>query len=383
VLGRSSLRDRFAMRLESQCAHPADVRMHQTDDASQPSLCRTLLACTLVAAASLADINSRARGAVLNVPEEYVTIQAAVDAAVDGDSVLIAPGLYSGSGNTNVSLLGKRLLVAGRDAIVEMTVIDGAHVDRAFLLQSGEPLGTRIARLTFFQCFEEEGGAISISEATVAIDSCVFRLGGGGRGGGVWVDRGRAAIAASVFEGNNAGEGGGVATVDSDLKIAGSVFFTNVVAVKGGAISCERSRVTIEQCTFVGNLAATDGSVLAAYDGSTVALSQSILVANVYRAPFGCSGSAVVVTCTDSFGNVGGDWSVCLPNQAGMNGNISVDPLFCGSDDLSLQADSPCLPGNHPNGASCGLIGALGAGCGFPNAVQQRTWGRLKGRFSR
>jgi Periplasmic copper-binding protein (NosD) len=67
-------------------------------------------------------------------------------------------------------------------------------------------------------------------------------------------------------------------------------------------------------------------------------------------------------------------------DQTGMNGNIAVDPQFCGvvdSGNYHLQADSPCAPGNHPEGGDCGLIGAVGVGCG---AVPTRTvtWGSIK-----
>lgn len=40
-----------------------------------------------------------ARSDELRVPAEYATIQAAVDASVDGDVVLIADGVYTGAGN--------------------------------------------------------------------------------------------------------------------------------------------------------------------------------------------------------------------------------------------------------------------------------------------
>ena len=38
----------------------------------------------------------------------------------------------------------------------------------------------------------------------------------------------------------------------------------------------------------------------------------------------------------------------------------SADLLFCDAEngDYTLDACSPCLPGNHPDGVDCGLIGA-------------------------
>jgi hypothetical protein len=54
-----------------------------------------------------------------------------------------------------------------------------------------------------------------------------------------------------------------------------------------------------------------------------------------------------------------------IPDPTGIDGNTSVDPLFCdpAAGDYTLAANSPCLPGQHPDGYDCGLIGALGEGC--------------------
>lgn len=71
------------------------------------------------------------------------------------------------------------------------------------------------------------------------------------------------------------------------------------------------------------------------------------------------------------------------PPQTGLNGNINVDPQFCGmpgSGNYSLQSDSPCAPGNHPNGVDCGQIGALGVGCGTVK-TQPTSWGAIKAMY--
>ncbi|MDD4857397.1 MAG: hypothetical protein PHD74_04735, partial [Candidatus Krumholzibacteria bacterium] len=69
----------------------------------------------------------------------------------------------------------------------------------------------------------------------------------------------------------------------------------------------------------------------------------------------------------------------------GTNGNISVDPQFCagdpsGSGDFFLQSDSPCAPGNNPDEASCGLIGAYPVGC-REDSVERASWGAIKSLF--
>ena len=85
------------------------------------------------------------------------------------------------------------------------------------------------------------------------------------------------------------------------------------------------------------------------------------------------------ISCCDIFGNEDGDWIGCIADQYGINGNISEDPLFCDPDagDFHLHCTSPCAPAQQPD---CGLIGALGVGCGA-TATVPTTWGAIKSIF--
>ncbi len=52
-----------------------------------------------------------------------------------------------------------------------------------------------------------------------------------------------------------------------------------------------------------------------------------------------------------------------LAGQLPIGGNFSADPLFClaSPDEYLLDLNSPCAPGNS---GDCGLVGAVGPGCG-------------------
>ena len=56
-------------------------------------------------------INITTYAAVIHVPIDQPTIQSGIDAAKDGDTVLIAEGIYSGEGNVNIDFIGKQITV--------------------------------------------------------------------------------------------------------------------------------------------------------------------------------------------------------------------------------------------------------------------------------
>jgi len=94
--------------------------------------------------------------------------------------------------------------------------------------------------------------------------------------------------------------------------------------------------------------------------------------------------SLPVISCNNVFGCTKAAYQLC-PDQTGINGNISVEPQFCGikfSGNYYLQSDSPCAPGNHPDGYDCGLIGALPVNCGKVD-VEKKSWGTIKSLYKK
>jgi hypothetical protein len=134
---------------------------------------------------------------------------------------------------------------------------------------------------------------------------------------------------------------------------------------------------SIEGCTLV-NGASPDGGGLkiGSLYGTWGSRTVSVEVANSIIA-FGEAGVAVsvdtlstaVLSCTDIFGNAGGDWIGRIADQLGINGCFSADPLFCNAvvGNYALAETSPCAPAHSPVG--CGLIGAHQVACAAPIGI--------------
>ncbi|MCZ6834761.1 MAG: right-handed parallel beta-helix repeat-containing protein, partial [Planctomycetota bacterium] len=172
---------------------------------------------------------------VINVPADFSTIQAAIDAASNGDEVIVAIGTYPES----ISFKGKNITVRSTDpndpAIVATTIIDATGLTRAVLCNRDEPPTTLLSGFTI------KGG-----NATGAFPNDV--------GGGMLIQRASPTVINCVFTGNDAIWGGGLCILGSDPIVSGCTFELNS-ADKGGGLYISGSNPTIEECTFEGNAA--------------------------------------------------------------------------------------------------------------------------------
>jgi hypothetical protein len=154
-----------------------------------------------------------------------------------------------------------------------------------------------------------------------------------------------------TFVGNAADQGGGVLGLEDET----SAEFTN--------------------CTMYGN-SAPDGCGLRAEAGCAVSTSNTIVSFGQGGAAY--SGPAVATfSCSDIYGNEGGDWVGAIADQLGVDGNISLDPHLVNPEHgvFTLKKKSPCRPFSYPN-EECDLIGAWPVGNGDgddPHYAQEGT----------
>lgn len=84
---------------------------------------------------SLAMILSAApsSAAVINVPADQPTIQAGIDFAAEGDTVLVAPGIYEETITFQSKVVGSWFLTTGDTSYISQTIIDPLPVGDSYL----------------------------------------------------------------------------------------------------------------------------------------------------------------------------------------------------------------------------------------------------------
>jgi hypothetical protein len=311
---------------------------------------------------------------------DHPTIQAGIDASVDGYTILLANGIFSGHGNRNIDYHGKAITVKSSWGNPNTCIIDceGSEVDphRGFYFHSGEGPESVLQGVTITNGYYGGGGGVRCENSTPTFTNCKFSGNSTpSNGGGMYCDSSNPLLTNCTFSGNgdvSTLDGGGMYCVNSSPTLTNCMFLENSTAAYGGGISCESgSSPTLTNCTISGNSASSGGGVYSS-DYSSPTLEKTIIAFSTQGDAVYCDGSSsATLNCCDVSGNAGGDWVGCIADQNDINDNFSLDPLFCGppgSGNVSLLSISPCAPPRSPCGT---LIGALPVGCGVTGQLVQ------------
>jgi hypothetical protein len=194
----------------------------------------------LLAAVALA---SPAFAAVIHVPGDQPTIQAAIDAAVDGDTVLVSPGTYV----ENINFEGKAITVtsSGGPAV---TILDGNMNGTVVTFNSGESSDSVLSGMAVRNGYnvntnQFQAGGIDIDGASPAIIGNIVRGNWGCyRGGGISVLNGSPVLQGNLIEHNHTpcqtGFGGGLSLEVSSANVQGNRFLGNTASA-GAAIGVD------------------------------------------------------------------------------------------------------------------------------------------------
>jgi len=255
---------------------------------------------------------------IINVPEDFETIQGGIDAAEDRDTVLVQPGIYQENINYNSMniVIGSLFLTTGNEDFIAQTVIDGAGQDVVIVMfENQERHGSVLAGFTIqnggigivcwhasptiLNCIitgnssDQSGGGIRLSDSRSLIENCLIIENSANGGAGIYLHQGSDALIrnCSILENQSTSSGGGLYIWRSEPIIEDCVISGNSTDSRGAGIYCREanprfirclitdhtvdieresgagmycrneSRPILEGCVFSGNSAANGGGI--------------------------------------------------------------------------------------------------------------------------
>ena len=217
----------------------------------------------------------------IHVPADQPTIQAGIDAAANGDTVLVADGTYTGEGNRDIDFLGKAITVRSENG-PEKCIVDceGLPYHRGFYFFRSEGSGSVL-----------EGFTIRGGWAAGPLSS----------GGGILCGGASPLIRENIISDNRAAGdasddgGGGIACFNSAAIISDNVLESNTATPNGGGILCAwNSSVTISGNTVENNVAQ-----VGAGGGISVIESSAAIYDNIIRFNVAPNGNGDGINCAE------------------------------------------------------------------------------------
>jgi hypothetical protein len=320
----------------------------------------------------------------IHVPQDQPTIQVALNGSAVGDVILVSPGAYEG--NITFPPHAVELRSVGGPASTVLIASSGSVVT----FQNGQSNATVI-----------EGFSITGGTGTPATVNGRFRggVGGGiicrnnsnpiirenwiygntaiwptGLGGGIFNWSSHPLIEGNWIHHNEAHFGGGLFMFYSSSIVRDNIFESNTTQYgnaeygigKGGGIRVFMGNSQIDGNTFVGNYCHGGGSGVALSElGTQSIIRRNLMVGNInglaIEFAYGASGQ---LGCNMLWSNQPSNSWPSPSYWTNLGGNSVTDPILCDSAwPWRVSENSPCLPGQNPQGPECGWIGATRSTC--------------------
>jgi hypothetical protein len=282
------------------------------------------------------------------VPDDFPTIQDAIDYAWNLDTIIVGPGIYY----ENIDFGGKNLVLMSSEYADKYlfdklkstyenstsTIIDGGGSDRVFTFDDGEDDRSVVAGFTIQNGYAvSQGGGIYIAQSTSGFSSPIIMHNiikdnhSDFVGGGILIGSGTVTIKYNLIVGNSAASVGGGIYVIEGKEISNNTFYGNSAVSGGGGICYNSGSPNICNNVFWSN-SSTNGEQEIKY---------------IYDPP------------DITYSIVQGGWLG--------EGNLDEDPMFVDPDngDFNLMEGSPCIDAGDPNMPydADGTIADLGAIC--------------------
>ncbi len=172
-------------------------------------------------------------GIGVDVPYLYPTIQLAINAAVNGDTIIVADGTYTGDGNRDIDFLGKAITVRSANG-PENCIIDCQGTGRGFYFHNGEIANSILDGFTITNGFALSGGAIKFENSSPLVNNC------------------RLIYNYAYGEYDEEHSGGAFICINSSPIVSGCIISNNTARYQGNQVYCKSGNALIQDCNFTG-----------------------------------------------------------------------------------------------------------------------------------
>jgi hypothetical protein len=304
------------------------------------------------------------------VPDHFPSIQAAIDSAADGDTVLVRQGTYV----ENIDFLGNLITVRSIDGS-GLTTIDGGGGGSVVSFRSGETGESVLEGFTITNGDAFGGGGIYIYGASPTIADCVVdgnaaEVGGGvyvawesfplitgcaisnnvasDRGGGMYITRAHPVVTDTVIVNNSSVRGGGACIHTNAVPyfIRSTISGNEALLDGGGLHTCWLGVAYLLESDVRGNIAQSGGGVAVGHEGilraenTVMAANEALTGGGVHLYGSDSEGELTNCTVSGNSGAGGGLYAVSSSFTMLLNtivfGN-GMEPVLEGATDISYS----------------------------------------------
>ena len=273
-----------------------------------------------------------------SVPEDFPSIQSAIDNVFDGSSILVSEGTYF----ENINFQGKNITVesvAGK----ESTIIDGGYAGSVVTFENGE-------------------------NENAILNGFTIQNGTANYGGGILCENNSSPNLKNLIITNNfaneqySSQGGGICCWNSSPTLVNTSIIGNTANYGGGGIFCNsNSSLSLVNVTVIGNVTNTERNGIRCVNNSNLSLVNVTISENT--GGICCTTGSIVslLNCIlwnnspqeihiEDVASVNATYSAIKDGWTGI-GNINEDPLFIEpeNDNFHLQSGSPCIDAGNPD----------------------------------